>query len=62
MVQTYLDGKKEMKDFVAVETELMDFCNRESIQMPKLHSGQNELGGKEERLEKRRFDEDLLKG
>lgn len=62
VVQTYLDGKKEMKDFVAVETELMDFCNRESIQMPKLHSGQNELGGKEERLEKRRFDEDLLKG
>ena len=62
VVQTYLDGKKEMKDFVAVETELMDFCNRESIQMPKLHSGQNELRGKEERLEKRRFDEDLLKG
>ena len=62
VVQTYLDGKKEMKDFVAVETELMDFCNREGLQMPKLHSGQNELGGKEERLEKRRFDEDLLKG
>ena len=62
VVQTYLDGKKEMKDFVAVETELMDFCNREGLQMPKLHSGQNELKRKKERLEKRRFDEDLLKG
>lgn len=60
-IQNYLNEKKTMEDFVVIETNLMDFCNREGFQMPEIQFLQKEAENESERLENRYFSDELLK-
>ena len=61
IVQEYSDKMNEMSDFVKAETNLMDFCDLERLQMPEIRFKGKKSESKNENIEKRYFSDELLK-
>ncbi len=61
IVQKYSNKMNEMSDFVKAETNLMDFCDLERLQMPEIRFKRKKSESKNKNIEKRYFSDELLK-